>query len=473
MRHVVVMTATSAVGLTALFLVDAANLFYISLLGQQELAAAIGFAGTIQFLMISVSIGLSIGATALVSRAIGAGDEGRARRHATSSVLILVLVLSLVTALVWLLREPILTLLGARGETHAIASRFLAIVLFAVPLLGVGMVCGGLLRAKGEAREAMAITLGSGAVAAVLDPLLIFVAGLGVEGAAIATVVARLAAGATGLWLAGRRHRLLAPPDARAALGDLRPLMGIAAPAVATQVSTPFGMAYLTSLVAAYGDAAVAGWAVVGRLTPLAFGGIFALSGSVGPIFGQNLGAGRHERLPLVMRDALLFAAGYVVAVWLILLALEGTIAAAFGLEADGIDVLETFASVGAAAYLFTAALFVSNACFNNLGRPMRSTLLNWTRDGVAIPLLALAVGQAAGPAGPVLVQAAAAVIVGTAAALLARRYILRLEAHGAVPEEAPLPSEVAAPFASGRSALHALVRRFPAAPLSERRRKR
>ena len=67
MRHVAVMTATGAVGLMSLFLVDVANLFYISLLGQTELAAAIGFAGTVQFLMISTAIGLSIAVTALVS----------------------------------------------------------------------------------------------------------------------------------------------------------------------------------------------------------------------------------------------------------------------------------------------------------------------------------------------------------------------------------------------------------------------
>ncbi len=73
MRHVIVMTATGSIGLVSVFIVDALNLFYISLLGQQELAAAIGYAGTLMFFSISVSIGLSISATAITSRAIGAG----------------------------------------------------------------------------------------------------------------------------------------------------------------------------------------------------------------------------------------------------------------------------------------------------------------------------------------------------------------------------------------------------------------
>ena len=68
------------------------------------------------------------------------------------------------------------------------------------------------------------------------------------------------------------------------------PLAAIAVPAVATQLATPFGNALLTSVVAKFGDSAVAGWAVVNRLTGVAFGGLFALGGAIGGIFGQNFG---------------------------------------------------------------------------------------------------------------------------------------------------------------------------------------
>ena len=80
LRHVLVMSATGSIGLMAVFLVDALNLFYISLLGQQELAAAIGYAATLIFFTTSVSIGLSIAATAITSQAIGAGN-GRGRAN--------------------------------------------------------------------------------------------------------------------------------------------------------------------------------------------------------------------------------------------------------------------------------------------------------------------------------------------------------------------------------------------------------
>ena len=69
MRHVVVMTVTGSVGLMAIFAVDFLNLVYISMLGEAELAAAIGYAGTVLFFTMSLSIGLNISATALTARA--------------------------------------------------------------------------------------------------------------------------------------------------------------------------------------------------------------------------------------------------------------------------------------------------------------------------------------------------------------------------------------------------------------------
>ncbi|MEL6479172.1 MAG: MATE family efflux transporter, partial [Pseudomonadota bacterium] len=426
MRHVAVMTATSAVGLMSLFLVDVANLFYISLLGETELAAAIGFAGTIQFFMISVSIGLAIASTATVSRAVGAGDRETARRLAASSLTTLVSVLAVCSVAVWVFRGEALSLLGATGDAHAIASDFLAIVLPSLPLLGLAMVSSGLLRSVGDARRAMYVTLSGGIFGALLDPFFIFDwgLGLGVEGAAYVSVLSRVLVAAVGLSFAIRLHDLIGRIDLAATIGDARILMAIAAPAIATQLSTPFGNAYLTSVVATHGDEAVAGWAVVGRITALAFGGIFALSGAVGPILGQNLGAGLFPRLRQTYRDALIFCTGYVLSVWLILFLLTAPLITAFGLSGAGAEVLTAFTHFGAGAFLFTGALFVSNAAFNNLGRPTWSTAFNWSRDAMVIPALAFLVAGMLGAAGAVAIQAVAGLLVGTLAAITAWRFV-------------------------------------------------
>ncbi len=86
MRHVIVMTATGSIGLVSIFIVDALNLFYISLLGVEELAAAIGFASTLLFFTISVAIGFTIACGALVARCLGRGDREEAARMGGASL---------------------------------------------------------------------------------------------------------------------------------------------------------------------------------------------------------------------------------------------------------------------------------------------------------------------------------------------------------------------------------------------------
>ena len=78
MRHVAVMTATGAIGLMAVFVVDLLSLFWVSKLGDQAFKAAVGYVGLMTFFIMSINIGLTIAASATVSRALGAAT-GRAR----------------------------------------------------------------------------------------------------------------------------------------------------------------------------------------------------------------------------------------------------------------------------------------------------------------------------------------------------------------------------------------------------------
>ena len=439
MRHVVVMTATGATGLMALFIVDAVNLFYISLLGVTELAAAIGFAGALQFFMLSVSIGLMIGGVALVSRAIGAGERDRARELSASSMVGSVFFLGVLSGAVWIWRDEALALIGAEGEALRLASDYLAIALLSVPLIGIGMASSATLRAVGAARHAMYVTLSGGVIAAVLDPLLIFVLDLRLTGAAISIVLTRVSIAVIGLWLVVGRHRMVARPTLSNWLRDLPKLASIAGPAMATQLSTPFGMAYLTSVVAHSGDEAVAGWAVIGRVTAVAFGGIFSLAGAVGPIIGQNYGARLYPRIAMAYRDALIFTLIYVLTAWAALWMLTEVIVSGFGLVGEGAEILRAFSVVGAGGYIFGGALFVSNAAFNNLGRPLWSTAFNWSRDGVAIPIFVALIGTSFGTATAVYIHASAAFLAGTAAAITGWTLVRRIRDHAAQPWVEPV----------------------------------
>jgi putative MATE family efflux protein len=282
-------------------------------------------------------------------------------------------------------------LLGAQGETAQLATHYLQIILPSLPLMMVGMIGAAILRAHGDAKRAMMATIWAGAVNAILDPILIFGFDLDLTGAAIASVAARIVIAVTALMPIFRHYGGLNRPNPAGLLADMRPIFAIAFPAILTQIATPVGQAYVTRAMAEYGEAAVAGMAIAGRLTPVAFGVLFALSGAIGPIIGQNSGAGNSDRVRRAFRDGILFTALVVVMISGILFALRGPIADLFNAEGVTRELVFLFCGPLSLLFFFNGVIFVANAACNNLGRPFRSTMVNWGRHTVGtIPFVIL-----------------------------------------------------------------------------------
>ena len=452
MRHVVVMTGTASVGLVSIFFVDAINLFYIALLGQQALAAAIGYAATIMFFSISVCIGVSIATAALVGRTLGAGDIAESRELATASLVYLVVIATLFAAFLFPLLPFFLSLLGAKGETLNLSVQFMRIVVPSIPLLGLGMCLGALLRAKGDPRRAMFVTLSGGGAALVLDPLFIFGLDMGLNGAAIATFCVRIVLVIVGLHGVHRVHGMLGPLSMRAVKAYLVPFLGIALPAIATQLATPVGNAYVTGVIAEFGDDAVAGWAIVGRVIPVAFGVIFALSGAVGPIMSQNYGAVLYDRVTATLRDALIFTIIYCVCIWVLLALLNGQIMTVFSASGDAASLVRIFCLFVAGSFLFNGALFVANAAFNNLGFPFYATIFNWGRATLGV-IPFVWIGKAYGPEGVLIGWGLGAIVFGVAAMAVAFVVVKKLPDR-ATKKELPrrqVPPAANSPFTSGK----------------------
>ncbi|MEM9213197.1 MAG: MATE family efflux transporter [Cyanobacteria bacterium P01_F01_bin.150] len=436
-RHISVMSLTASVGLMAVFLVDFVDMIFISMLGKEELAAAVGYAGAILFFTTSFGIGMAIAAGALVARSLGAGDEVRARQQASHALVYAVIFGAIFAGLVWLNLEPLVQLMGASGETQDLAVGYLAIIVPSLPLLMIGMIGGAILRAHGDARRAMMATIYGGLVNAILDPILIFGLDLELTGAAWASVAARAAIAGTALIPIFRHHGGLEPPEARGMAADLRPVLVIAVPAILTQLATPVGQAYVTRSMAEYGAEAVAGMAIVGRLTPVAFGVIFALSGAIGPIIGQNYGAGSHTRVRGAFRDGLIFCAVVVLVITGVLFALRGPIGALFDASGVTLTLVYLFCGPLALAFFFNGAIFVANAAFNNLGHPFYSTWINWGRHTLGTIPLVLIFGAWLGAPGVLIGQALGGVIFALIAIWLALR-VMRTSEAGAVESAEP-----------------------------------
>jgi putative MATE family efflux protein len=421
-RHVLVMSMTGAIGTMALFFVDLTDLYFLSLLGETEVTAAVGYALSILLFELSVALGVGTAAGALVSRSLGAGDKERSRDYAASSFLFAILSSTVIVLVIALLSDGLLSLMGAAGETKHLATLFIWTISPGYVLAAGSYCLASILRGLGDARRAMYVTLSTAVITLALDPVFIFVLGWGIQGAAIATVLANAFSLVVGLHGVTRVHNALSPVRWSGLVRDKADIWTIAYPATLSHLMLPLANAYITYVMARFGDEAVAGFAIICRLAPVAFGAIFALSSAVGPIIGQNFGAGRHDRVRTTLTHSLVLCSLYVLSMALLLLVLSDRIATSFKTVGVSYDLVTFFCTYIGVSWAFSGAQFVAGATFNNLGHPRFSALFSWGRVTLGtIPFVWLG-AMWGGPEGVLIGNAIGVCLFGSAAVAVAYR---------------------------------------------------
>ncbi|RUO99736.1 MATE family efflux transporter [Hyphomicrobium sp.] len=427
LRHILAMTAAGAIGLMAIFVGDLANIYFLSRIGDDAIVAAVGYASSILFFSTSIGIGLSIAATSLVAPALGAQRRARARRLTANAHVLAFAFSAIASLLLWLTVGPALRLLGASGRTFDLASFYLAYLLPTLPFLALGMTSSAVLRSVGDARRAMNVTLWGAIANTILDLIFIVHFGLGIEGAVLSSAIARVVMMGVGLCGVVRVHDLMGRSKIATLRQDVSPYWRIALPAVLTNVAPAVGNAYITHAIAPFGDAAVAAWAIIGRITPVAFGAIYALSGVVGPILGQNFGARAHTRMRDAYTLSLLTMAAFTGVAWLLLAALAGPLASLFHATGEIRQLIVFFCRWLAPLFVFLGAVFITNAVFNTLGRPHLSTLLNWGRATVGTVPFVIWGGQLYGAEGVLAGNMVGGIAFGLIAILAGYRLIAQV----------------------------------------------
>jgi Na+-driven multidrug efflux pump len=159
-------------------------------------------------------------------------------------------------------------------------------------------------------------------------------------------------------------------------------------------------------------------------LVPVAFGMIFSLAGSVGPIIGQNFGAKQFDRVTQTLVDGLKFSAVYCVITSALLFIFRHQIADVFLASGRTKELVMFFCTWIGLSWAFTGAQFVANASFNNLGKAALSTWANWAKATVGTVPFAMIGGHYWGPEGIMAGIAVGSVIFGIASVVWAFRLV-------------------------------------------------
>ncbi|MFD2190365.1 MATE family efflux transporter [Pistricoccus aurantiacus] len=372
--------AIGALALLSFQLVDSA---FVARLGTEPLAAQ-SFTFPLSFLIIGVQVGLGIAIAALISRALGAREQERAGRLGSLVLLIGSVTIGSLVILLWWLQAPIFRLLGADADTLALIRDYWAPQLVAA-WLGALLYFGySLFRAHGNTRLPGKLMVVTSLINLLLDPLLIFGwgewQGLGLPGAAWASVIA-FACGLTIVvftlrdknWLAWEGLKQEARQSAKAVLG-------IAGPAMISQLMPPLAAMLAISVVAGLGQAEVAAWGLVTRLETLSLVVVLAMTMSLPPWLGRCYGSGDWAQIGRLMRLAAKVVVVWQLALGVLMALLAPWVAGGLSGNPEIRDDLALLIRFLLPSYALLGLCMLVVSAGNALGWPLRAMLMSGAR---------------------------------------------------------------------------------------------
>jgi putative MATE family efflux protein len=277
--------------------------------------ASVNLVGPVLLILGAVSNTVGVGGASLVSRALGAGDPAAAARAAGNAFALFWAVAATVTVTGLLALDPLLTLLGARGDTLP-AARAYAVIIIAGAFVSTGF--SSLVRAEGRMRFSTLLWVNAVLIQIVLDPVLIFGLHLGVRGAALGTIGGQAASTALSMWFFfahRRRPYRIRRADLVFHGPTVRALLTVGAPSFLTGTgATLLAVLVNNSLARSGGTVALAAYAVCVRIQTMVMMPQLGIGQGLQPIAGYNTGRGLWARVvrvrTLALRASVLYGAG-------------------------------------------------------------------------------------------------------------------------------------------------------------------
>ncbi len=392
-RHLRSLTVPMIWGIAAIMSLNIVDTWFVAQIGERHLAA-ISFTFPVTMVLISLGIGLMAGTASALSRVVGSGDIQRVRRMTTDATLLATALAVVVTVAGLASMEWVFRAMGADDALLPLIEDYMTVwysgfVFFLVPMVGFGAI-----RATGDSKLQSRIMIGVAVMNLVLDPLLIFgLAGLPrmeMQGAALASVLARAAGLFAGYWALQHRKNLLAFsfPSLEEFWRSNRDVLHVGLPAAGTNMIIPLAASIIVAIVATFGTDAVAGYGAATRIEQIALVVYYAMSSMIGPFVGQNLGAREYGRIEQAMSLCWKFCLWSGIALAVALVASGPSLVGFFGAGEEVNRVGSAYLWIVPVSFGLNGVVMVVNAAFNGLGKPLPAVAISMARMFVlTVPL--------------------------------------------------------------------------------------
>ncbi len=279
---------------------------YVSKISSVHFAAT-SFVWPINFLFISIGLGLSVAGTSILSQLIGKDKIEKGKEYAGQLIAITLILSIIFTVIGYFISPYLIYLMGARGDFRHYSEIYLKITFLDLPFMFMFFNINSIMNAQGDTITPTILSGISAIVNIILDPIFIFDLGMGIAGAAWATLVSRALLAVLGLYFLFRDNNIIKPSfkGFRLKRNIIDEIISVAVPASLGQSGSAMGFMVLNFFISSYGTATMAAFGMVNRITALIMQPAMAIGSALTAVVGQNIGADRLDRVIEAFRKAL------------------------------------------------------------------------------------------------------------------------------------------------------------------------
>lgn len=320
-------------------LVDSA---FIGQLGILPLAAQ-GFTMPLQMVIIGLQVGLGIATTAIIARVLGAQHIEKAKQLGGLVMILGAALVFIMCLLIWLSRGLILNLLGAQADIFPIIDSYWPVWLASCWAGAMIYFAYSVCRANGDTKLPGLMMMATSILNMILDPIFIFHFDLGLNGAAWATIVSFTIGFCIILPPIFKRHWISFSWHNLPIIASIKELNSVMTPAMMSQLLPPLSSMMATKIIAGFGAAAVAGWAMASRIEFFAIVVVLALTMSIPPMVGKMLGAKQFDDIQKLIHIAVKFVLAWQIGLAIILFAIATPLANLLSTDVNVVQVIESY----------------------------------------------------------------------------------------------------------------------------------
>jgi len=400
-KHMMRLSVPSIGGMLAITIFNITDTYFVSRIGTEALAA-MGFTFPVVMVVSALATGISLGATSILARAFGSGNHHLMKRIATDGILLSVLTVILVSILGLLTMDTLFRFMGAEGKTLELVKTYMSIWYAGAFVVIIPPVSDGCMRAVGDMIRPLLVMIVCAVMNFILDPILIFglfgAPAMGIEGAAIATLISRAFGMILTLSFVHFHYHLIdfKYESFNELISSWKSILTIGLPNVVVRLLPQIMRGALTKMAAmTMGVTAVAAIAAGTKVESFATVVSMAVGTAIVPIIGQNFGAKKYERIEEVRQIISKFAVIYGVFLFLISFVVAEPLSKIFTDEPEVIRLTVTYLRI---VFLGTIGLNLYNwtsESLNAIGKPMIALKINTIGTlGLILPMVIIGARQ-------------------------------------------------------------------------------